>query len=53
MSSANVPNDWGEQDYSDFTGVTAPEGLTIGVMVALSSVAVVVSARYFRKQPKI
>jgi hypothetical protein len=53
MSSANVPNDWGEQDYSDFTGVTAPEGLTIGVMVALSSVAVAVSARYFRKQPKI
>jgi hypothetical protein len=32
---------------------TVPEGLTIGVMVLLSSVAVIVSSRYFRKQPKI
>jgi hypothetical protein len=30
-----------------------PEGLTIGVMVLLSSIAVIVSTRYFRKQPKI
>jgi hypothetical protein len=30
-----------------------PEGLTVGVMVLLSSVAVIVSIRYFRKQPKI
>jgi hypothetical protein len=29
-----------------------PEGLTIGIMLAVASVAVVVSARYFRK-PKI
>lgn len=29
-----------------------PEGLTIGVMVLASSVAVIVSSRYFRKQPK-
>jgi len=31
---------------------TIPEGLTIGIMVALSSVAVVVGTRYFRKKPK-
>ena len=30
-----------------------PEGLTIGVMLLLSTVAVIVSARYFRKQPKL
>jgi hypothetical protein len=30
-----------------------PEGLTIGVMVLLSSVAMVAGARYFRKRPKI
>ena len=33
---------------------TIPEGLTIGVMVMLSAVAVVLSTRYFRKQqPKL
>jgi hypothetical protein len=30
-----------------------PEGLTVGVMVSLSTVAVIVSTRYFRKRPKI
>jgi predicted secreted protein len=30
-----------------------PEGLTIGVMMLLATVAVIVSTRYFRKQPKI
>ena len=30
-----------------------PEGLTIGVMLLLSTVAVIVSMRYFRKQPKL
>jgi hypothetical protein len=30
-----------------------PEGLTIGVMVLLSTVAVIVSTRYFRKRQKI
>jgi outer membrane protein assembly factor BamB len=29
-----------------------PEGLTLGVMLLLSSVAVIVSMRYFRKRPK-
>jgi pimeloyl-ACP methyl ester carboxylesterase len=29
-----------------------PEGLTIGVMMLLSAVAVIVSIRYFRKKPK-
>ena len=32
---------------------TIPEGLTLGVMLALSTIAVAVSIRYFRKQPKI
>ena len=32
---------------------TIPEGLTLGVMLALSTIAVIVSIRYFRKQPKI
>jgi predicted secreted protein len=29
-----------------------PEGLTIGVMLLLSTIAVIVGVRYFRKQPK-
>jgi outer membrane protein assembly factor BamB len=29
-----------------------PEGLTIGVMLTLSTVAVIVGTRYFRKRPK-
>ena len=32
---------------------TIPEGLTIGIMVSLSTAAVIVSSRYFRKRPKI
>ena len=31
---------------------TIPEGFTIGVMMLLSSVAVIVGTRYFRKRPK-
>jgi hypothetical protein len=30
-----------------------PEGLTVGVMVVVSSVVVIVSSCYFRKKPKI
>jgi predicted secreted protein len=37
---------------TDELGVV-PEGLTVGVMVLLSTVAVVVGVRYFRKRPKI
>jgi hypothetical protein len=33
--------------------VVIPEGLTLGVMLTLSTIAVIVSTRYFRKQPKI
>ncbi len=32
---------------------TIPEGLTMGVMLALASFAAIVSTRYFRKRPKI
>jgi hypothetical protein len=31
---------------------TIPEGLTLGVMLILSTIAVIVSLRYFRKRPK-
>jgi hypothetical protein len=49
-SSVNVPDDWGLMTALQ---TAIPEGLTIGVMVLISSVAVIVSTRYFRKQPKI
>jgi hypothetical protein len=54
-SDANNPGTYGLLDYTNWGGAdqTAPEGLTIGLMVALSSAAVVVSIRYFRKPPKL
>jgi hypothetical protein len=51
FSSADVPDTYGAGTTS-FSGAI-PEGLTVGIMVALSSIAVIVSIRYFRKQPKI
>jgi hypothetical protein len=48
--SLDNPARWGS--IPDYMAAPAPEGLTIGLMLALSSVAVVVSARYFRK-PKL
>jgi hypothetical protein len=51
-SSADVPDTYGA-GTSDLSGTTIPEGLTVGIMVALSSIAVIVSIRYFRKRPKI
>jgi hypothetical protein len=53
MSEKDVPSSWGLNDYSSFAGETVPEGLTIGVMLSLSSVVAVVSIRYFRKPPKL
>jgi hypothetical protein len=53
MSDPNVPSTWGQCDYSDYQSYTVPEGLTIGVMLTLSTVAVIVSIRYFRKPPKL
>jgi hypothetical protein len=50
-SDANVPDTYGA-GTTDISGGTIPEGLTIGLMLALSSVAVIVSTRYFKK-PKI
>jgi hypothetical protein len=50
-SSADVPDTYGA-GTTGFSGAI-PEGLTVGIMVALSSIAVIVSIRYFRKQPKI
>jgi hypothetical protein len=49
-SNPNVPDDYG---YSQLSYTALPEGLTIGVMILTSSVAVVASIRYFRKRPKI
>jgi hypothetical protein len=36
---------------TDVSGVI-PEGLTVGVMLTLSTAAAIISTRYFRKQPK-
>ena len=55
MSEKDVPSSWGLNDYTTFQSESnpIPEGLTIGVMLVLSSVAAVVSIRYFRKPPKL
>jgi hypothetical protein len=50
-SDANVPDTYGT-GTTDFTMTPYPEGLTVGVMLAVSSIAVVASIRYFKK-PKI
>jgi len=50
-STADNPSTWGV--ISDISMGSYPEGLTVGLMLALSSVAVVVSARYFRKPKKL
>ena len=50
-STDTNPDSWGQ-----VTGILTgdiPEGLTVGLMLALSTVAVAVSARYFRKPPKL
>jgi hypothetical protein len=52
-TSADVPDTYGTGVTGGAIDETVPEGLTVGVMLAVSSVAVVVSVRYFRKQPKI
>jgi len=49
-SSANVPNDYG---LSTLSYEPIPEGLGIGVTVLLSTAAVIVGARYFRKPVRI
>jgi len=43
----------GNSASASLTVSVIPEGLTVGVMLTVSSVAVIVSTRYFRKQPKI
>lgn len=50
-STADNPSTWGQ--ISTYSSEPYPEGLTIGVMLAVSSVAAVVSLRYFRKPPKL
>lgn len=45
----DVPDEWGTQTY---VSGPIPEALTIGVVVLLSSVAVVVSFYFLRKRPK-
>jgi len=47
-SDVNVPNEWGL--ISGFSEDPIPEGLTIGVMVLLSSVSVLIASHYFRKR---
>jgi hypothetical protein len=48
-STANNPSTWGA--ITAYSADPVPEGLTIGVMMLLSSVAVIVTTRYFRKRP--
>jgi hypothetical protein len=48
-SSVNAPSDWG---LSTAEQTTIPEGITMGVMVFLSSVSVVVGSRYLHKRSK-
>lgn len=48
-TARDVPDGWGVLNYSD---VVIPEGLSIGVVVLLSSVAVVVGFYCLRKRPK-
>jgi hypothetical protein len=50
-STDTNPSGWGL--IADYTAAPAPEGLTIGVMLLVSSVAAVVSIRYFRKPRKL
>jgi hypothetical protein len=50
-SSADNPSTWGV--ISDISMGIYPESLTVGIMLLVSSVALVVSLRYFRKQPKL
>jgi hypothetical protein len=54
-ASADVPDSWGFIPYETGANPTpdVPEGLTLGVMLVLSSVAAVVSIRYFRKPRKL
>jgi hypothetical protein len=49
-SSPDVPNDYG---HIAFVSSTVPEGIGLAVMLSLSSIAAIIGARYFRKQPKI
>ncbi|MCJ7762437.1 hypothetical protein MUP38_03145 [Candidatus Bathyarchaeota archaeon] len=50
-SNANAPDTYGT-GTTDFTMTPYPEGLTLGVMLTVSTIAAIASARYFRK-PKL
>jgi hypothetical protein len=54
-ASADVPDSWGYVTYDMGANPTpdVPEGITIGIMLSLSTLAVIVSTRYFRKLSKI
>ena len=47
--SSDVPNDWGLMISAQ---TVIPEGLTLGVMVLLSSVSVLIGSHYFRKRSR-
>jgi len=50
-STDTNPSGWGQVTMG--SGEPVPEGLTIGLMLMLSTAAVAVSARYFRKPQKL
>jgi hypothetical protein len=49
-SDADVPDTWGEENYQN---ANIPESLTFGVVVLLSSVAVLVGSSWLRKRSRI
>jgi hypothetical protein len=51
--SVTAVDSQGNIGVASLTVSVIPEGLTVGVMLTVSSVAVIVSTRYFRKRPKI
>jgi hypothetical protein len=52
-SSADVPDGWATQGYTSDPYWFVPEGLSIAIVVLLSSAAVAVSLYSLRKRPKI
>jgi hypothetical protein len=49
-SNVDVPDEWGL--ISTYSGDAIPEGLTFGVMAALSSIALLAGSQYLRKRSK-
>ena len=53
-ATADVPDSWGFIPYESAPNPVPdiPEGITVGVMLLISTIAVIVGMRFYRKQPK-